>query len=290
MMLVDPYRLAPAVTPLAVLDAYTSGMWACCWMRRLLTSWTSPVLRVRRSSDNAEQDIGYAADNSLDSAALLAFAGAGDAFVTKLYDQTGGGHDAVQSTTGKQPRIVLAGVFDGTLVFDGADDCLTTGNSGTPSIFSVVSRATLRSLSSVCVLLEHGNTGPTAAHSNAVFYNTTGSQGTNLLISTGTNYRLNAQDATTINGVMGAVFDYAQTTGAKSKLYKNGSFIPATNSGLSGSEPSGTFTADPWNFAARNNGASLVSPLNASGFVVWEGVSQAPNEAAISTILSAGSA
>lgn len=290
---VNPYITAIMAVPtagLATLDAYTSGLWTVCWMRRLLSSYTGPLLRIRRSSDNTELDIGYAADKSLDSAAAVAFAGAGSAFVTKLYDQTGNTRDAVQATTTKQPRIVNSGVFDGKLVFDGTDDCLRTGNSGTPSIFSVVTRALSRSTAAQHFLLEHSNGAIVAAHSNAVLYNeVAGGQKTNQLITTGTSYRLNETAGVTIGGVMGGVYDYSQSTSNKSKLYKNGS-LQSASTGLSGSEPSGSFTADPWNFGARNNGASGPAPIDTSGFVVWEGVSQAANMSALSTILSAGTA
>ena len=91
-------------------------------LRKVISTATS-CLRVRRSSDNAEQDIGFAG-GSIDIAAMLAFAGSGSAFVTTLYDQAGNGEHLVQATASKQPRIVNAGVYDGKLVFDGVDDSM----------------------------------------------------------------------------------------------------------------------------------------------------------------------
>jgi len=71
------------------------------------------VIRVRRSSDNTESDIPYNSTTfNLDTAALKAFAGTGDAFVTKWYDQSGNDIDAVQTVAASQPRIVKAGVID----------------------------------------------------------------------------------------------------------------------------------------------------------------------------------
>ena len=48
------------------LDAYASGL-AGAWSvsRRLLTSYSGPLVRVRRSSDNAEQDIGFLLEHIL---------------------------------------------------------------------------------------------------------------------------------------------------------------------------------------------------------------------------------
>lgn len=77
-----------------------------------------PLLRVRRSSDNAEQDIYASAipdangNRFLDTTALLAFAGVNSAFVTTWYDQSGNGRHATQTTGTSQPRIVNAGVID----------------------------------------------------------------------------------------------------------------------------------------------------------------------------------
>jgi hypothetical protein len=64
-------------------------------------------MRVRRSSDNAEQDIGFVG-NDLDTAALLSFVGAGDGRVVTWYDQQGS-NNAVQATSSAQPQIVASG-------------------------------------------------------------------------------------------------------------------------------------------------------------------------------------
>jgi hypothetical protein len=74
-------------------------------------SYTGAAMRVRRSSDNAEQDIGFVAGR-LDTGALLAFCGAGDGLVTTIYEQVGGTAHAVQAVAGSQPAIVTAGVLE----------------------------------------------------------------------------------------------------------------------------------------------------------------------------------
>lgn len=96
-----------AVTPRAVLS-----------LRKLIRTATTAI-RVRRSSDSAELDIGFAGA-ALDTAALAAFAGAGSAFVTTFYDQTGNGENLAQATSTKQPPIVNAGAYLGEAAFDGA--------------------------------------------------------------------------------------------------------------------------------------------------------------------------
>jgi hypothetical protein len=82
------------------------------------SNYTGPLLRVRRSNDNAELDIGAVAtpdangDRFLDTTALLAFTGANSGFVATWYDQSGNGRDVTQTTTANQPRIVNAGVLE----------------------------------------------------------------------------------------------------------------------------------------------------------------------------------
>lgn len=93
---------------------------AAAYSLRKLSSSTSNVVRVRRSSDDAEQDFTAAAvsDGTLES-----FCGVGDGFVSTWYDQSGNGNDATQATIASQPKIVDAGVLvTNGLDFDGVDD------------------------------------------------------------------------------------------------------------------------------------------------------------------------
>jgi len=99
---------APA--PLLLLDTYPNAAVAYS-LRKLRTAYTGSAIRVRRSSDNAEQNIGYGSNNVLDTAALLTFCGPGDGFVTTWYDQSGNANNATQSTAFNQPQIVKAGAM-----------------------------------------------------------------------------------------------------------------------------------------------------------------------------------
>lgn len=81
-------------------------------MRKLNPAYTGKCLRVRRSSDNTEQDIDFTVDGELDTTALLAFCGAGSGYVVTWYDQSGSGNNFGMATAGGQPRIVNAGVVD----------------------------------------------------------------------------------------------------------------------------------------------------------------------------------
>ncbi len=79
-------------------------------VRLLRAGYAGSCLRVRRSSDNTEQDIGFVA-NYLDTASLLTFCGAGDGFVTKWYDQSANAWQGRQATTANQPKIVSSGAL-----------------------------------------------------------------------------------------------------------------------------------------------------------------------------------
>lgn len=93
-----------------ILDTYPNAAVAYS-VRRLATAYTGALLRVRRSSDNAEQDIGFDGSNNLDETALTTFVGANDGLVTTWYDQSGNGNNATQTTATRQPPIVKAGII-----------------------------------------------------------------------------------------------------------------------------------------------------------------------------------
>lgn len=93
-----------------LLDIYPSAA-AAFSLRKLRTAYTGAAIRVRRSSDNTETDIGFVA-NELDTVALLSFVGANNGFVTIWYDQSGNGRNGVQATTTNQPTIVTLGVVE----------------------------------------------------------------------------------------------------------------------------------------------------------------------------------
>jgi hypothetical protein len=68
------------------------------------------AIRVRRTISPAEQDFGFDGVE-LDIAGILAFCGAGDGFVTRIYDQSSVPVDAWMTVAGEQPFIVQAGVL-----------------------------------------------------------------------------------------------------------------------------------------------------------------------------------
>ena len=113
-----------------LLDTYSGAAAAYSAARRLSSTYTGALIRVRRSSDNTEQDIGYDGSNVLDEAALTSFVGSGNnGFVTTWYDQSGNSKNATQTTAANQPQIVSSGSVitqnsKPALLTDGTNDSL----------------------------------------------------------------------------------------------------------------------------------------------------------------------
>lgn len=121
-------------------------------MEKVRTAYAGNCIRVRRSSDNSEQDIGFVtrADGRtvVDTDAILSFCGSGSGFVTTWYAQVGAGN-GTQATQSKQPQIVSNGAFvrttwDGVPFLDftgGVQRVLDTGvngNEATPTYWGVM--------------------------------------------------------------------------------------------------------------------------------------------------------
>ena len=148
-----------------LLDLYPNAA-AAYSLRKLRTAYTGSAIRVRRSSDNAEQDIGFDLNNNLDTTALTTFCGAGNGFVTTWYDQSGNNYNATQTSATFQPAIVssgsvitLAGIGSPkpTLSFDGSNDCLTI--SGSQSYFKFIHNGDFATVMSVSRILSTGVMG-----------------------------------------------------------------------------------------------------------------------------------
>ena len=91
-----------------LLDSY-SGASVAYSLRKLSATYSGSAIRVRRSSDNAEQNIGFDTGGNLDTTSLLSFVGVVSGFVTTWYDQSGNGNNAFQTASSAQPQIVNNG-------------------------------------------------------------------------------------------------------------------------------------------------------------------------------------
>ena len=118
--------------PPLLLDLYPSAA-AAYSVRLLRSAYSGSAIRVRRSSDNAEQDIGFSGAN-LDTSALTSFCSGTNGFVTTWYDQSGSGVNATQTTAVNQPQIVSSGNIllqnvKPTIVFSGFANSLTLSSN-----------------------------------------------------------------------------------------------------------------------------------------------------------------
>jgi hypothetical protein len=133
----------PSSTPVPrILDLYPDAA-AAYSVRKLDNNYTGSLIRVRRSNDNTETDIGFDANGDLDTSTLSTFVGANSAFITTWYDQSGLGRNLTQSTASNQPRIVNAGTIQtkGTqgkpsIKGDGSNDFMNIATSFTSSTIS----------------------------------------------------------------------------------------------------------------------------------------------------------
>lgn len=121
----------PPPAPPRMLDPYKAGGWAALGLVQLIGDYNGPLIRVRRSSDNAEANIGYTSTGALDDEALLAHVGSGDGFISREYDQFGHGNDFHSPSNAQQPRIVSGGVRSARIQWN-------TG--GTPTVVKSVNQ------------------------------------------------------------------------------------------------------------------------------------------------------
>jgi hypothetical protein len=119
--MITGYSNTISVTTLApslLLDLYPSAA-AAYSVRLLRSAYSGNAIRVRRSSDNTEQDIGFSSGN-LDTTALTTFCSGTNGFVTTWYDQSGNARNAAQTTAVQQPQIVSSGV----IIFQNSKPCV----------------------------------------------------------------------------------------------------------------------------------------------------------------------
>lgn len=117
----------------------------------------SPIIRLRRSGDNAESDFGVGTDGLLDTgvvAWVVAGGGTQDAFLVTAYDQSGNARHFTNATTTQQAQMVSSGALitfgsnsRPTVQFDGTSDGYNGSNdviigAATPFTSFIVSRAT----------------------------------------------------------------------------------------------------------------------------------------------------
>jgi len=96
------------IQPPLLLDLYPNAA-AAYSLRKLRNAYIGSAIRVRRSSDNVEQDVGFDIFGNLDSTTLTTFCTGTNGFITTWYDQSTVGRNATQTTAIRQPQIVASG-------------------------------------------------------------------------------------------------------------------------------------------------------------------------------------
>jgi hypothetical protein len=191
----------------------------------LRIAYTGSAIRVRRSSDNAEQNIGFDVSGNLDTTALTSFCSGTNGFVTTWYDQSGNSNNATQTTAASQPQIVSSGSVINinskpSLLTDGTNDSFTITSISTLLTNYTLFNVGKRSASSVKYFGMAGGTSPGQGHlfwSDNNFYF---QKGIGILSSTSTLATANQQIMTGID---------LQST-ANNTQYVNGSVIASTYS------------------------------------------------------------
>ncbi len=117
------------VTSTLLLDVYGANIAAAYSLRKLSVSYTGAAIRVRRDTDNAEQDIGFDSNGDLDTSALTTFV-PDNGYVVKWYDQSGNSNDGVQTNSNLQGHIVASGVIS---THDGKPAVTQSSAVGNPS-------------------------------------------------------------------------------------------------------------------------------------------------------------
>lgn len=147
--IINPYAFATGGGFTGLLDTYT-GATVAYSVRLLSSTYSGALVRIRRSSDNAEKDFYPDTSNELSMSSedgagtsLSTWISTDSGYIVTWYDQSGNGNNLARTVASNQPRIVNAGTLETSgynskpaIYFDGTDDYLTLGsNIATTQLF-----------------------------------------------------------------------------------------------------------------------------------------------------------
>jgi hypothetical protein len=104
-----PYVIQSEINKSYVLDNISVLPTVAYSVRRISKTYHGFCMRVRRSTDNAQLDIGFDVNGDLDTTYMKNFIGTATGYVAIWYDQTNSGRHLNQPTISYQPRIINAG-------------------------------------------------------------------------------------------------------------------------------------------------------------------------------------
>tara|TARA_R110000868_G_scaffold358716_1_gene620433 strand:- start:268 stop:1134 length:867 start_codon:yes stop_codon:yes gene_type:complete len=225
-------------TSVGVLDLFPNASVAYS-LRLLRSAYTGSAIRVRRSSDNTEQNIGFNSLGDLDTTALDTFCSGTNGFVTTWYDQSGNGNNLTQTTAANQPQIVSSG----SVILQNTKPTIQTDGNDFIETTALNIYASANNLSSFQVVTDLTNT----TANDFVFGVTSGSYGggdNNIIL------RKNSTqfDAIVNNGIISATATHTRDTNQNllSFIYRGGIDL--------------TF----WKNSATNVNSTVASSVNAT--------------------------
>lgn len=247
-----------------LLDSLSVQPEVCYSLRKLRSGYAGSAIRVRRSSDNTETDIGFTTANVLDTDTLLSFVNnvsAGNGWITTWYDQGPAAPSATnltQATATLQPICVSGGeVFyknskPSILYFNQHLSNLTTNRFSTYPI-------TISTVAGISAANGRGAFCHLGAASNGITMGV-GSSGVLLFSTAGDNYMLLKDGVnwlpSNVNAVKNAlhIFDMKQPTGTTATSgYLDGFKITTTiGTTLNPANPGLAIYAGHWRYNSSN--------------------------------------
>jgi hypothetical protein len=243
-----------------LLDDYPNAA-AAYSLRKLDKDYTGSAIRVRRSNDNTEQDIGFTSNGDLDTASLKTFVGANSGFVTTWYSQGDSASlDFTQTTAASQPRIINAGTIDRrngdpSVFFDGSNDFMDVASStatysflhktGQKAVFVVTQQGTASNPNVPYAILNNNGLGLNV-NGYGLFYDDRSSVPRNnaIVSQVGNNVVANVANnfftPNQLNLITNLMNNSNATFSLRSSLYYNGGNLTQNNSSA---QPTGTGNA-----------------------------------------------
>ena len=102
-------------------------------LERIVSGYNGPAIRIQRPSDNTQEDIGFASgSNQLNVAAVSAFLGQSQGWITTLYAQDGSGHNVTTPLPTSTATMPTISAVDPTSITINGSQNLTTRNIEQP--------------------------------------------------------------------------------------------------------------------------------------------------------------
>ena len=239
-------------------------------MRRMRPEYSGPWAKIRRASDNTEQDINFLSNGDPDIAALNTFVGGGSWYFSILYDNSGNGMNLVQTTLANQPVGSLVGGkpvmdFTGTqwMTVPTSQTYFKGLHNGQATVIALAKAGNTADMNALAVLM--ANNGLTGANIGyAIAFDDRASQSRNnaalTLVTTGAGVSMAVNDvrnnAWPINQyvILNQVTKTAEVGAQRSMLTVNGVTVTTANIGSStASTANATYSLQ---LGANGNGAN----------------------------------